>query len=229
MTKILLVEDDNSFGYILSEYLKMQDYNVDWVKSGEEAILYLKKSNYNLVILDIMLPGIDGFEVAAQIKNNYKEIPFVFLSAKSLKIDKLKGYKIGAYDYLTKPVDEEILVAKINALIMQNNAKNTSIESYEIGNYYFNSSLQQLTFENKIQNLTRRETELLELLIKYKGKLLSRDYALKKLWNVSDIFSRKSMDVYISHLRKYLSDDVRITIRNVHGKGFIFSIRNSEL
>jgi len=224
MTKILLLEDDKSFGYVLSEYLRMQDFEVDWVRTGEESIQLFENSIYDLAILDIMLPGMDGYEVAAKIKQQFSEVPFVFLSAKALKIDKLKGYKIGAFDYLTKPVDEEILVAKIHALLSQSNTKQDSQQIFNVGIYTFNASTQQLTLNGGVQKLTRRESELLELFINHKGKLLSRDYALKKLWSSSDEFSRKSMDVYISHLRKYLSKDENISIINVHGKGFIFNV-----
>ncbi|MEM6802801.1 MAG: response regulator transcription factor [Bacteroidota bacterium] len=224
MHKILLTEDDQSFGYILSEYLAMHDFEVTWVKSGEEALEMLKKHIYQLVILDIMLPGINGFEIAAHIKKQHSNIPFIFLSAKSLKIDQLKGFKLGAYDYITKPVDEELLVAKIRALIGQSE-KAQAPSSYQIGSYEFHPQLQQLKREGDQIKLTQREADLLAMFCEHKGQLLSRKKALQEIWGATDEFSRKSMDVFVSHLRKYLAKDESVKIENIHGKGFVFSIR----
>ena len=220
-TKILLLEDDPSFGYILSEYLSMQEFNIDWVKSSEKALSMLEKNDYSLAILDIMLPGIDGFELAKIIKQKYDELPFIFLSAKSLKIDKLKGFKLGAYDYITKPIDEELLVAKIKALIGQTSKRTSLTKDYQIGFYEFYPSLFQLKFNDEVYKLTARETELLSMLCEYNHQLLPRKKALQQIWGSSDEFNRKSMDVFISHLRKYLSKDPNVRIENVHGKGFI--------
>lgn len=224
MDNILLTEDDPSFGYILSEYLAMHDFIVEWVKSGEEALERLQNNSYKLVLLDIMLPGIDGFEIAAQIKKQHKDIPFIFLSAKSLKIDKLKGFKLGAYDYVTKPVDEELLVAKIRALIGQTSKRANPIQ-YTLGLYDFDPSLHQLKTEDELIKLTQRETDLLTMFCEHQGKLLPRKKALQEIWGSTDEFSRKSMDVFVSHLRKYLAKDTRIKIENIHGKGFIFSLK----
>lgn len=221
MEKILLLEDDQSFGYILSEYLRMHDFDVDWVKSGEEALKMLNKNIYSIAILDIMLPGIDGFELAAKMKRDFEETPFIFVSAKSLKIDKLKGYKLGAYDYITKPVDEELLVAKIRALIRQTKIVDPVKNEYAIGDYSFVPSLFQLKFNDDIIKLTSRETKLLTLLCEHKNSLLSRKKALSEIWGSNDEFNRKSMDVFISRLRKYLAKDPAITLENVHGEGFI--------
>lgn len=222
MIKILLLEDDQSFGYILSEYLEMKDFTIDWAKSGETAIQLLDQHIYHLAILDIMLPGIDGFEVARYIKQQHGEIPFIFLSAKSLKIDKLKGYQIGAYDYVTKPIDEEILVAKIKALLAQTKPVTENKKSLiKIGVYAFEPALFQLHHQEEVIRLTARETALLDLLCQHKNQLMSRKLALQKIWGSTDEFSRKSMDVFISHLRKYLAKDDSISIDNVHGQGFI--------
>ncbi len=221
MSHLLLLEDDPSFGYIMSEYLQMQDFTVDWVKSGEEALQVLEEKIYQLAILDVMLPGIDGYELAQTIKKKFKEIPFIFLSAKSLKIDKLKGFKVGAYDYITKPVDEELLVAKIRALLQQMQATQVPKSTYQIGAYTFVPSLFQLKHPKQTYKLTARETELLTLLCEHQGQLLPRKKALKQIWGNSDEFSRKSMDVFISHLRKYLSQDSEVQIENVHSQGFI--------
>jgi DNA-binding response OmpR family regulator len=172
-----------------------------------------------------MLPGQNGYQVAEKIKRKYPELPFIFLSAKSLKIDKLKGFKVGADDYITKPVDEELLLAKIKALLKRN-IKIVSIHDvFQIGKYQFTFSIQQLAFEHKIIHLTKRESELLQMLCQNENQLLPRKKALCEIWRATDEFSRKSMDVFISHLRKYLSQDERVQINNVHGQGFIFSIK----
>jgi len=221
MNEILLLEDDQSFGYILSEYLKMQDFKVEWVKSGEEALAILKKKNFALAILDIMLPGMDGFELASILKKQNEDIPFIFLSAKSLKIDKLKGFKLGAYDYVTKPVDEELLVAKIKALLGQIKPISNEDSEFQIGDYQFFPDLFKLNHDTGEIKLTARETALLQLLCEHQNKLLPRKKALNQIWGAHDEFSRKSMDVFISHLRKYLSQDANVNIENIHSKGFI--------
>jgi len=223
MERILLLEDDQSFGYILKEYLSMQDFTVDWVKSGEEALHMLKKNSYSLAILDIMLPGIDGYELAKKMKKQFDAVPFIFLSAKSLKIDKLKGFKLGAFDYITKPVDEELLVAKIRALLTMSTKVKAKQEAYQIGSYEFLPSLYQLRHRDKLIKLTVRETQLLRMLSEQKKQLLSRREALNEIWGSNDEFSRKSMDVFVSHLRKHLSKDPNISIENVHGQGFILN------
>ncbi|MEM7375593.1 MAG: response regulator transcription factor [Bacteroidota bacterium] len=218
---ILLLEDDPGFGYILSEYLRLQEFEVNWVTSGEEAIQQLTNHLYELAILDIMLPGIDGFEFANLMKQQAPDLPFIFLSAKSLKVDKLKGFRIGAYDYLTKPIDEELLVAKIKALLRQNQKSAHHQDQYHIGQYLFIPSRFQLTFETETIKLTAREAELLSLLCAHRQQLMPRKKALQQIWGAQDEFSRKSMDVFVSRLRKYLSKDAAIRIENVHGKGFI--------
>ena len=226
MNKILLLEDDQSFGYILSEYLGMQDFQVEWVRTGEDALSVLKKKNFSLAILDIMLPGIDGFEVANFMKAQNEDLPFIFLSAKSLKVDKLKGFKIGAYDYITKPVDEELLVAKINALLNQIKPDpSTSDQTYQMGQYQFFPQLFKLVYSHEEIKLTARETALLKLLCDHKNILLPRKKALNQIWGNHDEFNRKSMDVFISHLRKYLSQDDSVRIENIHGKGFILKCK----
>ncbi len=226
MKKILLIEDDESFGYILSEYLELHDFEVTWAKSGEEGLKKVEQSIFGLGIFDIMLPGQNGYEVAEKIKRRYPDLPFIFLSAKSLKIDKLKGFKIGADDYITKPVDEELLLAKIKALLKRNIKSESTDDIFKIGKYQFTFSIQQLVFENEITNLTKRESELLRMLCQNENQLLPRKKALREIWGATDEFSRKSMDVFISHLRKYLSQDARIQINNVHGQGFIFNIED---
>jgi DNA-binding response OmpR family regulator len=176
MYRILLVEDDTSLGYILKEYLEMHHFHIELVKDGEAAILAFNRLPIDVCILDVMLPKKDGFAVAAEIKKLNETMPVIFLTAKSLKIDKLKGFNLGADEYMVKPVDEEELIARINAVMRQ-------------------------------------------------GKIMDRKQTLKRLWGESDYFTRRSMDVFISHLRKYLSADPSIEIRNVHGKGYVLSLK----
>jgi DNA-binding response OmpR family regulator len=219
--RILLLEDDPSFGYILSEYLGMQHLTVDWAKSAEEALAWLAEKPYELALLDIMLPGMSGFELAQRLRQRHPALPFIFLSAKSLKVDQLKGYQLGAYDYVTKPVDEELLLAKIRALLTQTSPGHGPGGPYQIGRYHFAPAQFQLRYEEEVTRLTARETELLCLLCAHAQQLMPRQKALEQIWGSTDEFSRKSMDVFISRLRKYLAKDPRVRIDNVHGKGFI--------
>ena len=224
MKPILLVEDDKSFGYILSEYLMMDDFKVEWVKSGEEALELMDKNDFSLALFDIMLPGISGFDLAQKVRARNVDIPFIFISAKSLKVDQLRGFKLGAFDYITKPIDEELLIAKIKSLLALTERKELTVsqpEKYQIGNYLFFPSEQLLKIGDTQIRLTSRESGLLELLVLQKNQLLQRKSALKQLWGSNDEFNRKSMDVFISHLRRHLSKDPKINIQNVHGKGFI--------
>ena len=224
MNKILLIEDDQSFGYLLTEYLTLHDYEVTWAKSGAAGLKQATRQAFDLGIFDIMLPDQNGYEVAQTIRRSPTTFPFIFLSAKSLKIDKLKGFKAGADDYITKPVDEELLLAKIKALLRRSSKVEVTTDEFEIGDTRFIFSLQQLTYNNEITSLTHREAELLRLFCLHQNKLLLRKTALLQIWGNSDEFSRKSMDVFVSHLRKYLAADGRLQITNVHGQGFIFSV-----
>jgi len=195
MLPILLLEDDQSLGYILSEYLDMHDIPVLWIKTAEEAIELIDDHSFSLALLDIMLPGINGFEFAKILKSRIPNLPFLFISAKSLKIDQLKGYKLGAVDYLTKPIDEELLVAKIKVLTGSRQS-NAILESVcQIGKYSFAPNEQTLSISQESIKLTNRETELLTLLYSHRNKLMPRKLALQQIWGSADEFSRKSMDV----------------------------------
>ena len=223
-TKILLVEDDQTLGYILKEYLEMKDFSVTWTKNGVEGLAALEQSIFDLCILDVMMPEMDGFTMAQEARALGNSIPLLFLTAKSLKVDVLKGFSLGADDYIIKPVEEEELVARIHAIL--NRSASATIQEptlFTIGNYEFDSSNQKLSYEGEDKYLTERESQVLKLLCINKGNLLSRQYVLKAIWGKSDYFNRRSMDVFISKLRKYLSKDERIQIMNVHGSGFILS------
>lgn len=228
---ILLVEDDLSLGYLLSEYLGMKGFSLTWVKSGKEALKLINSDIFDLAILDVMMPDIDGFELAKRIKNQFTTLPFMFLTARSMKIDVLKGFSIGAVDYIKKPIDEEELVARIGALLSRLspvNRQSISQTSFNIGKYVLDTPSQLLHFENETIKLTARETELLVILKKNENQLCTHKDILVTIWGKNDYFNRKSLNVFISHLRKYLSHDATLKIENVHRKGFILFVKDVE-
>ncbi len=222
MYNVLLVEDDVSLGYILKEYLELHHFHIQLARDGEAAITAFKRFSIDVCILDIMLPKKDGFAVAAEIKALNEKMPVIFLTAKSLKIDKLKGFNLGADDYMVKPVDEEELIARIHAVMRRVAPQDeTGGNQYLIGKYVFDFANQVLILEEKKQFITVREAAVLKLLCEHRGRILDRKQTLNRLWGESDYFTRRSMDVFISHLRKYLSEDPSVEIRNVHGKGYV--------
>lgn len=222
--RILLVEDDEALGYLLSEYLKMKSFDVTWAKNGKAALLQLDRSQYDLAVLDVMMPEMDGFTLSQKINEDYSGLPFIFLTAKSLKVDVLKGFYLGAVDYLKKPIDEEELVIRIQNLLsrLTNTSNNKAlIEEYKVGKYHFNSLNQELTYENQKVNLTVKESELLKYLVEKKDQLCPHKDILIKIWGKNDYFNKKSLNVFITRLRKYLEKDSTIKIENVHSKGYI--------
>ena len=224
---IFLVEDDLNFGAVLKSYLELNDYDVTWVDDGKFAMDKFRTGEYHICILDVMLPNIDGFTIGLEIRKINKEIPLVFLTAKTLKEDILKGYNVGADDYITKPFDTEVLLCKIQAIIKRRSTdiiKNDVI--FEIGSYRFDSKLRFIEREGVKQKLSPKESDLLKLLCLNKNELLSRETALRKIWGDDGYFTARSMDVFITKLRKYLSDDPNIEIKNIHGSGFLLELRN---
>ena len=225
MKTILLVEDSQTLGYILSEYLEMNDFKVIWAKDGNEGLDCFQKNTVDLCILDVMMPEQDGFTLAKNIKGLNRTMPLIFLTAKSLKTDKLKGFRLGADDYIVKPIDEELLVARVQAVLNRTEAQTTlnTKETYHIGQYVFDYDAQVLERYNQSQKLSQREAEVLRMLCMNKNQVMKRDLALKQIWGDNDYFTRRSMDVFISKLRKYLQHDPAVKITNIHGKGFILS------
>ena len=224
--KILLVEDDESLGYLLSEYLRMKDFEVVWKKNGNAAFDILQIDYFDLIILDVMMPEMDGFTLAKKIKQQFTETPFIFLTARSLKIDVLKGFSLGAVDYLKKPIDEEELVVRLNTLLetlkVKKTASNSDKKELTLGDYIFNKDNSQLVYKDKTtQYLTFRESKLLQLLLLKKNGLCSHKEILNTLWGRNDLFSKKSLNVFIFRLRKYLEKDASIKIENIHNQGFI--------
>ena len=225
--KILLVEDDESLGYLLSEYLKMKALDVVWAKDGNQAMESMEDGFFDLIILDVMMPQMDGFSLATQIKKKHPDIPFIFLTAKSLKIDVLKGFSLGALDYLKKPIDEEELLTRIMAHLSRL-AKPASSPVEEdlikIGRYGFDSRNNELIYNGKSMRLTARENELLKFLVQNKNSLCSHKDILVRIWGNNDYFNRKSLNVFITHLRKHFEKDPSIKIENVHGRGFVLKV-----
>jgi two-component system OmpR family response regulator len=222
---IFLVEDDLSFGSVLKSYLELNDYNVDWVDDGKYAVEHFRKGLFNICILDVMLPHVDGFTIANEIRQINNEVPIVFLTAKKLKEDVLKGYGAGGDDYITKPFDTDILLAKIKAILLRRDFQTGTKDIYEIGKFIFNSKLRTLAIGEIEYKLSPKEAQLLELLAINPNALISRELALKKIWGADDYFTARSMDVYITKLRKFLSEDPALNIKNIHGAGFQLIVR----
>lgn len=222
--KILLVEDDPNFGIVLKDYLAISNYDVTHAKDGLEGLIEFKNNDYDLCILDVMMPKKDGFSLAEDIRKTNKDIPIIFLTAKTMKEDILKGYQVGADDYLNKPFDSEVLLYKINAILQRKDADKIAEEEqfeFQIGDFYLNSKLRQLSFkENEPVKLSPKENKLLKMLAQHKNDLMPRELALTKIWRDDNYFTSRSMDVYIAKLRKYLKEDPTVEIINIHGEGF---------
>lgn len=222
--KILLVEDDPNFGTVLKDYLALNDYNVTHAKDGIDGLIMFKNGEYDLCILDVMMPRKDGFSLAQDIRVTNKEIPIIFLTAKTLKEDVLRGYQVGADDYLNKPFDSEVLLHKIKAILQRKeNEKSSDSDEFEfkIGGFDFNSKLRHLSFKGEeAQKLSPKESKLLRMLAVHKNDLMPRELALTKIWRDDNYFTSRSMDVYIAKLRKYLKADENVEILNIHGEGF---------
>lgn len=218
--KIFLVEDDLSFGSVLKSYLEINDFSVDLVDDGKYAIDQFRKGVYDICILDVMLPHVDGFTIAGEIRSINSVVPIIFLTAKKMKEDVLRGYGLGADDYITKPFDTDILLCKIRAIVSRRDVQDGSKDIYEIGRFIFNARLRTLTLEGSERKLSPKEGQLLEMLAMAPNALVNREAALKKIWGSDDYFTARSMDVYVTKLRKYLSDDPQINLKNIHGTGF---------
>jgi len=223
---ILLVEDDTNLSMVLQDYLEMLNYDITLCRNGKEGLNAFKSGKFNLCILDIMMPVMDGFTLAEEIRKTDDKIPIVFLTAKSLKEDRIRGFRIGCDDYISKPFSTEELSLRIQAILkrcMTNFAGETGKENgqvYQIGKYQYDSKNMILRIGKEEKVLTRKENALLRLLVDNKNQLLTREVALKSVWGDDDYFIGRSMDVFIAKLRKYLKEDSSISITNVHGTGF---------
>jgi DNA-binding response OmpR family regulator len=218
---ILLAEDDENLGTLLNTFLKNKGYNVDLARNGKSALEKFNDGNYDFLVLDVMMPEVDGFTVAKEVREVDKNVPILFLTAKSMKEDKLQGFAIGADDYLTKPFSMEELVARIEAILKRSGYEGEiDSASFDIGLFTFDSDKRLLIKDGETQKLTTKESQLLKLLAKNKNEVLDRQAALRAIWGDDNYFNGRSMDVYIAKLRKMLKDDPAIEIMNIHGKGF---------
>ncbi|MDR3273622.1 MAG: response regulator transcription factor [Flavobacteriaceae bacterium] len=230
--KLLLVEDDPSFGAVLKDYLTLNDYDVTHAIDGEDGLEKFKADTFDLCLLDVMMPKKDGFALAKEIVDINPDMPIMFLTARNMREDILTGYKLGADDYITKPFDTEVLLYKINAVLLRNNggisdsAENADKEIYEISNFKLNTKLRQLEVGGKLYKLSPKENELLKLLCRYKNDLMPREEALTKIWHNDNYFTSRSMDVYIAKIRKLLRNDENVEIVNIHGEGFRLLVKN---
>lgn len=220
--KVLLCEDDTNLGMVLKNYLELNDYDVTLERDGRLGLAAFQREKFDICLLDVMMPNMDGFTLAEEIRDVDPDIPLFFLSAKTMKDDIIQGYKLGADDYITKPFDSEVLLLKIKAILKRNEEEskvNENIE-FDLGKYHFNPKLRELKHDGVTQTLSPKENELLKMLAEHKNDLLPRERALKKIWGSDTYFNGRSMDVYIAKLRKYLKEDSKIEIVNIHGNGF---------
>ena len=222
--KIFFVEDDLSFGTVLKSYLEICNFHVTWLSDGKYAVTTFKEGIFDLCLLDVMLPNVDGFTIGREIRSLNSRIPIIYLTAKSLKEDLITGYRLGADDYIVKPFDAEVLLLKIAVVIKRSENQLTSDNHrFTIGKYTFDPHLREIWLKDEKQLLSPKESALLKLLCEHKNELLPREEALKKIWGDDGYFTTRSMDVFITKLRKFLKDDPSIEIRNIHGSGFIMT------
>ncbi|RNC88244.1 MAG: DNA-binding response regulator [Winogradskyella sp.] len=227
MKHILLAEDDLDFGNILKQYLEISGYKITWAKDGKEALELFKKDAYNICVFDVMMPKMDGFTLAEHIIEINPEMPFIFLTARKLKEDKIKGLKLGADDYVVKPFEAEELVLRLNNILKRTEKASNQLqetEKLQIGNYNLDSKRLELTCGDYKKQLTQKEGELITFLFNHKNQLLKREDILNAVWKNDDFFSGRSMDVFISRLRKYFKLDTSIRIESIRNVGLEFKV-----
>lgn len=227
--RILLVEDDMNLGFLLMEFLELEGLRVTWRKDARSAMQELQKQSFDLAVLDVMMPGMDGFSLAKHIRRKHPNFPFLFLTARLLKEDKLRGYQLGAEDYLTKPFDEEELLCKIHVILrraaqQQKKEQPSPARKYQIGRYHFNPSRQEICLDEETRRLTEKENEILLLLCQHRNRILKRELAVQRIYGKDDYFLGRSFDVFISRLRKILREDPDVSIENVFKVGFILNV-----
>ncbi|MCR4922131.1 MAG: response regulator transcription factor [Bacteroidaceae bacterium] len=225
--RILLCEDEESLGMLVREYLQAKGYDAELFLDGEAGYKAFMRGKYDMCLLDVMMPKMDGFAMAREIRLVNSEVPIIFLTAKNLKDDILEGFKLGADDYLTKPFSMDELVYRMEAILRRVRSKNQRVvERYQLGRFTFDTRCQTLTIGDKQTKLTTKECELLTMLCAHVNDVLERELALKTIWIDDNYFNARSMDVYITKLRKHLKDDPSIEINNVHGKGYRLIVPN---
>ncbi|WP_430814855.1 response regulator transcription factor [Carboxylicivirga sp. RSCT41] len=219
--RVFMVEDDRNFGTVMKAYLEINKFDVTWVKDGMLAVKRFQEGRFDICILDVMLPNVDGFTIAREIKEINADIPIIFLTAKIMKEDVLEGFSTGADDYITKPFDSEILICKIKAILNRNKRQQEEVQTeYKIGGATFNSEFRTIHFHDEEYKLSPKEADLLMLLCQNENKVLPREKALKQVWGETGYFTTRSMDVYITKLRKYLREVEGVEIVNIHGSGY---------
>lgn len=226
--RILLAEDDINLGSLLSQYLIAKNFDTELFNDGEKAWEGFQQKHFDICILDVMMPKKDGFTLAKDIRGIDQNVPIIFLTAKTLKDDVLEGFKIGADDYITKPFVMDELLFRIEAILRRIEVQDEGDGTYDIGNYKFDVYKQHLTIGGETIKLTTKEAELLQLLCMNKNKILERNLALRRIWKDDNYFNARSMDVYITKLRKHLKGDERIEIINVHGKGYKLIVNGED-
>ncbi len=224
---LLYVEDDESLSFVTRDNLELKGYQVTYTDNGQQAMQMVRQQSFDLCILDVMLPGVDGFTIAQEIRKNNVDVPILFLTAKSLKEDKIHGLRLGADDYITKPFSIEELLLKVDIFLRRSKITAPQVapqtSSFELGHYHFdykNLSLQQ---DDQKRRLTQKEADLLHFFVQHRNEIVKRSQILERLWGEDDYFMGRSLDVFISRLRKYLRDDPRLKIENIHGVGFKFT------
>lgn len=223
---ILIVEDDLSLGFLLMEFLESESFQVKWCRDGDSGLLAFKKQHFALCILDVMMPQMDGFSLAYLLKKENADTPFLFLTARAMKRDRLRGYAIGAEDYITKPFDEEELLCKIRVIMRRSviRPQKEPPTQFTIGNYFFDYKLQELRLNSQSRRLTEKENEVLRLLCLHQNQILRREEAVEQIYGQYDYFNGRSFDVFISRLRKFLGQDPGVAIENVFKVGFILKV-----
>jgi two-component system, OmpR family, response regulator len=226
--KILLCEDDQNLGQVLKNYLELHDYEVRLARDGRLGLAAFQKEKFDICLLDVMMPHVDGFTLAKEIREIDQDIPMFFLTAKTMKDDILKGYNLGADDYITKPFDSEVLLLRIKAILKRNDEihRSNSNKDFHFGDFQYNPKLRQLIYTKDSSNpptiLSPKENKLLELLVDNQHNTLERGFLLMKIWGSKTNLNSRSLDVYVAKLRKHLKDDERVEIKNIHGEGFRF-------
>jgi two-component system, OmpR family, response regulator len=235
--RILLVEDDQNFGDVLRSYLEMHEFDVTLATDGVAGMESFRRGEFDLCIFDVMMPKKDGFTLAKEVRERNAEMPIIFLTAKTMKDDVLQGFKIGADDYITKPFNSEELLYRIQAILKRSQAKadpREEVKEFNIGKYHFNFPLRILTFteegtgDQEKEKLSPKEAQLLRMFCMYMNDILPRSEALTKIWGEDNYFTARSMDVFVTKLRKYLKADSNIEIVNIHGNGFQLLVRSGE-
>ncbi len=229
MAHILLVEDDQNFGSLLRNYLELSGYRVEWVTDGNLGYSRFRQKKFDICLLDVMMPWRDGFSLAEDIRKSDSDIPLIFLTARGEKNDQIRGYKIGADDYLTKPFDSDLLLLKIQNLLKRvSNGGNTKTDEYKIGQFTFVPRKRALISGENEEKLSPKEADLLALFCQYINEVMPRRKALMEIWGSDDYFATRSMDVYVTKLRKRLKADPQIEIESLHGSGYLFRVRSES-